>query len=89
VLKLWGKLVKNNKIVKDAVVTANIDGTYQDNLKACIMELCEKFDISKPYWLPANMEEYNRRGKVIFNQHNFIDEIDFDRFIIEEIKEKK
>ena len=84
-IKIWGKVMKNNKIIKDAVVTSDLDASYQENLKACIIELCEKFDISKPYWLPTNLEEYNKRHKTTFNLHNFMDEIDFDRFIITEI----
>jgi hypothetical protein len=88
-LRLWGKIVKNNKIIKDEVVTFDLEGSYQEDLKACITSLCEKFDIAKPYWLPTNMEEYNRRGKTIFNYHNFMDEIDFDRFVIEELVDKK
>lgn len=88
-LKIWGKVIKNNKIIKDEVATSNIDGSYQDNLKQCIIELCYKFDISKPYWLPINLEQYNKRNKTIFNEHNFIEEIDFDKFTIEEIDDKK
>ena len=84
-MKIWGKVIKNNKIIKDAVVTSDLDGSYQEKLKACITELCEKFDIAKPYWLPTNLEEYNKRNKTTFNLHNFMDEIDFDRFIIAEI----
>jgi hypothetical protein len=84
-IKIWGKIMKDNKIVKDAVVTAEGGETYQDNLKSCIEELCYKFDIQKPYWLPKNMEEYNNRGKTIFNYHNFMEEINFDKFVIAEI----
>lgn len=84
-MKIWGKVIKNNKIIKDAVVTSDLDASYQENLKACIIELCEKFDIAKPYWLPTNLDEYNKRNKTTFNLHNFMDEIDFDRFIITEI----
>lgn len=88
-IRIWGKIVKNNKIIKDHVVESNIDGSYQENLKECISQLCYIFDISKPYWLPVNMEEYNKRYKTIFNSHNFIDEIDFDKFVIEELEIKK
>lgn len=85
-LKIWGRIVKNNRTIKDYVVTSSIEGSsYQDNLKACILELCNLMDLSKPYWLPSNLEEYNKRGKTIFNQDNFIEEIEFDRFIIEEL----
>jgi ribulose kinase len=84
-IKIWGRLVKNNKTIKDTVVVSNMEGTYQDNLKNCLNEICNEFDISKPYWLPTNMEEYNKRAKTIFNAHNFIEDIDFDKFIISEI----
>lgn len=87
-VKIWGRLVKNNKIMVDEVVTSDIEGSYQDNLKACIIELCNKFDISKPYWLPKNMEEYNKRSKTAFNEHNFVEELNFDKFIIEELEDK-
>ena len=84
-LKIWGKIIKDNKIIADDVVTSNIDGDYQANLKSCITELCTIFDISKPYWLPINLEQYNKMNKTIFNQNNFIEEIDFDKFIIAEL----
>lgn len=84
-LKIWGKIMRNNKIVMDDVVSCDIDGSYQDNLKQCILELCYKFDIEKPYWLPANLAEYNKRSKTSFNENNFIETINFDKFVIEEI----
>jgi len=84
-IKIWGKIIKNNKIINDAVVTSNMEGTYMENLKLCIIELCEKFDIQKPYWLPTNLEEYNKRNKTVFNYHNFMEDIDFDKFVIQEL----
>lgn len=88
-LKIWGKLIKHNKIVKDEIVMSEDGKNYQENLKSCILELCRKFDIEKPYWLPANLEEYNKRSKTSFNSDNFIDEFKFDKFVIEEIEDKK
>lgn len=87
-IRIWGKVVRRGKIIKDEVVVSNMDGTYQDNLKACITELCNKLDIPRPYWLPPNVNEYNRRRKTSFNENHFIDEIDFDKFIIEELDVK-
>lgn len=88
-VKIWGKLIKENKIIRDEVAESNIDASYQENLKACIIELCDKFDISKPYWLPNNLEEFNRRAKTEFNSDNFIEELDFDKFVIEELDLEK
>lgn len=86
--RIWGKLIKDNKIIKDDVAVFKNKDNYQQNLKECIIELCSKFDISKPYWLPSNMEEYNKRTKTVFTQDNFIEEINFDKFIIEELRDK-
>lgn len=88
-LKIWAKVMKSNKIIKDEVVISDIEGGYQENLKMCITESCNKLDISKPYWLPVNLEEYNKRSKTTFSQDNFIEEIDFDRFVIEELDTKE
>lgn len=81
--------MKDNKRISDEVVTVDISGSYEEQLKACLTELCYKLDIPKPYWLPKNAEEYNRRSKTSFNSDNFIEEIDFDKFIIEELEEKR
>jgi hypothetical protein len=88
-IRIWGKIIKNNKIVKDGTVQFGSEGSYQQNLKKCIVELCRQFDIEKPYWLPVNMDEYNKRSKTIFNRDNFIDEFPFDKFVIEEVDDEK
>ena len=88
-LKIWGKLISNNRIIKDEVSMSETEGNYQENLKACITELCYKFDISTPYWLKSNVNEYNKRHKTSFDENNFIEEICFDKFMIEELKPQK
>lgn len=87
-IRLWGKIIKNNKIVIDAEAICTEETEYQQQLKICITEICYKLDIQKPYWLPKNLEEYNIRKRTAFIQDNFIEEIDFDRFEIEVIEEK-
>lgn len=86
-LKIWGKLVNDNRIIQDEVTMSEVENSYQENLKACISELCYNFDISTPYWLKSNVNEYNRRRKTSFDENNFIEEIHFDKFTIEELKD--
>ena len=86
-MKLWGKILIDNRIERDLVVYFNINMKYQGNLKAAIIEICDKFDIEKPYWLPHNIKEFNQRGKTNFTKDNFIEVINFDKFVIEEIDE--
>lgn len=86
-LKLWGKMIKNNKIILQEVSTAE-DEDYQMELKKCITDISYKMDIQKPYWLPKNLEEYNRVKRTTFDQDNFIEEIEFDRLEIIVLEEK-
>ena len=88
-MRLWGKLMKNNKIIKDNAVPLNVEDDYQAALKESIIQLCDSFDIAKPYWLNKNLNEYNRLGKTSFNKDNFIEEITFDKLVIEELRDKK
>jgi hypothetical protein len=87
-LKIWGKLLKKNKIVKDKVVSIEEGENYQEALKKCILDICREFDIERPYWLPTNVDEYNKRRKTSFTSENFIDSFDYDKFVIEEILKK-
>jgi hypothetical protein len=87
-IRLWGKLIKDSKILEDTEFTCSEDIEYQDQLKLCIKEICYKFDIQKPFWLPKNMEEYNRVKRTSFIQDNFMEEIKFDRFEIQVLEEK-
>lgn len=87
-LRIWGKLIKDNKIIKDKVVELVVKNTYQEALKEAVTEICKEFDIAKPYWLNHNLEEYNNRSKTSFDENNFIEEIEFNKFEIEELDDE-
>lgn len=80
--KLWGKIYKNNRLIKN--YAADING----EITIALAEICERFDIENPIWFEANFEEFERRQKTIFKPGNFIDEPRFDRMEIEVIEEK-
>lgn len=86
-IKLWGKIITNNKLVYQEDVICKETLEYEEELKKCIIELCYKFDIQKPYWLRKNLLEYNKIKKTAFTQDNFIEEITFDKFEIEVLEE--
>ncbi|MCX7885292.1 MAG: hypothetical protein N2448_09750 [Caloramator sp.] len=87
-IRLWGKIIKNHKIILHEEYCCNENIDYQLQLKKCINEICSKLDIQKPYWLQKNLEEYNNYKKTSFTQENFIEEIDFDSFEIAVLEEK-
>lgn len=76
--RLWAKLYKNNRMLKDTVVKIEKDDTFThkvfDALDAVILE----FDLSKPIWLDANITDFKRNCRTRFTKDNFVDDIDFD-----------
>jgi len=86
--RLWGKIIKDNKIIEDMVVT-NDDPNLRRTQKifAAIDEICREFDLSKPIWLDSNINEFKRHDKTRFRQDNFIETIGFDYLEIQIIEE--
>lgn len=87
--RIWGKLMKNNRMIEEEVVAYNSEENYEKNLEICIKEICNRLDIANPYWLPINFEEFAQMTKTTFNKDNFMEDIQFDKFIIEELDKKE
>lgn len=86
--RLWAKIWKNNKLVKDLVI-CNDDITLNRTRKIykALDEICYEFDLSKPIWLDCTIVDFKRHDKTRFTQDNFIDVIDFDYLEIHVIEE--
>lgn len=86
--RLWAKIFHENRMVKDIVI-CNEDDTISRTQKifSAIEEICYEFDLSKPIWLPATVEDFRRHDKTRFTQDNFIESIEFDYLEIQVIQE--
>ncbi len=88
-LKLCGKIIKNNNIAQDHVIEMNTDNlSGEEMLFKGIEDLCNHFDIANPIWMRGNKLEMNQINKTRFKAQHFIEEIDFDYFEIEYIRER-
>ncbi|HOB19925.1 MAG TPA: hypothetical protein PK830_07335 [Candidatus Atribacteria bacterium] len=87
--KVWGRIRKNNKIVKDMVVPCDPVGqSKEDCLHYCIQQICYEFDLQRPVWFPKNQREYDEFRLVTFNQDNFMETVNFDALEIEVIEDE-
>lgn len=86
-MRIWGKIWKANRLVRDSVYEDNRADTRTHKIFAAIDEFCREFDLSKPIWLDANVSEFQRHSRTRFRQDNFIDSIDFDYLEIQVIEE--
>ena len=85
--RIWAKEFKDNRMLRDTVVCDSREESRTHKIFDSIEKICMEFDLSKPYWLEKNIEDFKRDAKVKFRQDNFVDEIDFDYLEIMVIEE--
>lgn len=86
--RLWGKIFKDNRMIRDTVIIKKDETVTRTNkVLSAVEDICYEFDLGKPIWLNANIAEFKRHSKVRFKQDSFIEEIDFDYLEIQVIEE--
>lgn len=86
--RLWGKIFKDNKMLRDVVICNNDkDVNRTRKVYDAIDKICYEFDLSKPIWLDPNITDFKRHDKTRFMKDNFIDGIEFDYLEIHVIEE--
>ncbi len=85
--RLWGKLWKENHLIKDIVICNDSEDTRTHKIFQALDEICYAFDLSKPIWLETNVAEFKKHDKTRFRQDSFIDTIECDFLEIEVIEE--
>ena len=81
-MKIWGKIWKNNHLLRDEVAVNNEADTRTHRIFACLEELCHAFDLGRPIWLDSNISEFKRLSRTRFTKDSFVEDIDFDHFEI-------
>ena len=87
--RFWAKIIINHKTVESLDIEGDLNNTTDENMKKCLETTCNHFDMSMPVFLPKHKREWDDYKKVTFTTDDFIDEIYFDKFEFELIKEKK
>ncbi len=85
--RVWGKLFKDNRMLKDLTVCDDSQDTRTHKVLRALDEMCYAFDLSKPIWLDSNVREFQRQAKTRFRQDSFVDEVDFDFLEFQVIEE--
>ena len=85
--RLWAKIFKDNKLVKDTVICDDTDDTRTHKVFNSINKACLEFDLGTPLWLNATITEFKRHSKARFRADSFMEEIDFDYLEIQIIEE--
>lgn len=81
-IKIWAKVMKKGKIIKQYVLEKNEIMDYSlfyDYLR----EICENLDIQTPVVIKTHLFNYAKYNTVRFIKDDFIERPDFDRLILE------
>jgi len=84
---MWGKIIKNNKMLRDKVVEDYSSLNRTRKVYAALEEICVEFDLSIPIWLDSNISEFKRISRARFTPDSFIETVDFDYLEIQVIGE--
>ncbi len=86
--RLWGKLYKNNKLLRDTVYE-NADPKLNRTRKIFdgLEQICHDLDLSVPIWLDSNISDFKRVARTRFTIDSFIGESGFDYLEIQIIEE--
>ncbi|MDD3217652.1 MAG: hypothetical protein PHC41_00895 [Lachnospiraceae bacterium] len=85
--RLWGKIMKDNHLIKDTVFCDESDDTRTHKVFNGLESMCYEFDLGKPIWLENTITDFKKHAKTRFYQDNFIEQIDFDFLELEVIEE--
>ena len=85
--RLWAKILKDNRLVKDTVISNESTDTRTHKILQALEDICIEFDLGKPIWLEMNSNEFRWQGKTRFYSDSFIEPIDFDYLEIQIIEE--
>jgi hypothetical protein len=82
-LKLYGKLIKGTRIIKETFVEQKDESvSFRDQLEECLINLCKELDIPVPLWLKKNTKEFAIHHRTFFTGEHFVEKIAFDKFEI-------
>ncbi len=86
-IKIWAKTMKKSKIIKSYVLQKdeifNINEFYN-----YATEICHNLDIETPLILSKHLNDFVSFNNAIFKKDDFIDKINFEYLIFENIAEE-
>lgn len=86
-MRIWFKEFKNTHMIQDMVVEDNTSVNRTKKIFDAIDKMCYEFDLGKPIWLDANINEFKRHARVKFRADNFIEAVEFDYLEMQVIEE--
>lgn len=85
-MKIWARLVSDDKIQKDMLYSSPLKLT-KANYELWLRDICHALDIPNPVLLDHHYKNFVNFHNSKFKQDDFIESLDYDSFIVEDCKE--
>lgn len=86
-MRIWFKEIENTHLIKDMVIENLEDVNRTKKVFDALEKICQEFDLGTPIWLDSSIRDFQRHGKVRFNQDNFMEHIHFDYLEMQVLEE--
>lgn len=81
-IRIWARTTKNDKITR-SYIYESIDNFNESTIRKHIEKMCHEIDIPTPIILKSHINNYVDFNNTTFLNRDFVETIDFDKFIIE------
>lgn len=81
-IRIWARTTKNDKITR-SYIYESIDNFNENTIRKHIEKMCHEIDIPTPIILKSHINNYVDFNNATFIPRDFVESIDFDKFIIE------
>lgn len=82
--KIWGKIIKDGKIIKQ-VTYERVDKFTYSQFFTYLADICEALDIATPVLLKSHIFNFAKFNTVRFIPRDFAEGVDFDKLVLDNI----
>ena len=81
-VRIWAKLIKNDKIIKQTVYEREGVTDYSVFFEY-VRDICESLDCPTPVVIKTHLFNYAKYNTVKFKSDDFVEKTDFDKLVLE------
>ena len=81
-VRIWAKLIKNDKIIKQTVYEREGVTDYSVFFEY-VRDICEALDCPTPVVIKTHLFNYAKYNTVKFKSDDFVEKSDFDKLVLE------
>ena len=82
--RIWGKVIKDGHVIRQTTYEREEKFTYAHFFNY-LADICDALDVPTPVLLKTSIFNYAKFNHVIFRPSDFMEDVPFDRLVLENI----